>query len=74
MLETLVKETDAKVAKEQALVLWFDEVGIADIPLVGGKNASLGEMIRQLIPKELTFLMDLLPPLTLTDTLLNLRD
>jgi pyruvate,water dikinase len=51
MPETLVKETDAKIAKEQALVLWFDEVGIVDIPLVGGKNASLGEMIRQLIPK-----------------------
>ena len=51
MLETLVKNTNTKVAKEEALVLWFDEVGIADIPLVGGKNASLGEMIRQLTPK-----------------------
>ncbi len=37
--------------KEEALVLWFEDVGIADIPLVGGKNASLGEMIRQLTPK-----------------------
>lgn len=37
--------------KEQALVLWFEEVGISDIPLVGGKNASLGEMIQQLTPK-----------------------
>ncbi len=27
------------------------EVGIGDIPLVGGKNASLGEMIQQLTPK-----------------------
>ncbi|OCR00497.1 phosphoenolpyruvate synthase [Oscillatoriales cyanobacterium USR001] len=51
MLETLVREINTKVAKDQSLVLWFDEVGIADIPLVGGKNASLGEMIRQLIPK-----------------------
>ncbi|AFY72263.1 phosphoenolpyruvate synthase [Synechococcus sp. PCC 7502] len=34
--------------KEDAFVLWFDQVGIADIPLVGGKNASLGEMIREL--------------------------
>lgn len=34
--------------KLQSLVLWFDEVGINDIPLVGGKNASLGEMIQQL--------------------------
>jgi pyruvate, water dikinase len=38
-------------AKEQAFVLWFEEVGIVDIPLVGGKNASLGEMIQQLMPK-----------------------
>ncbi len=36
---------------EQPLVLWFAEVGIADIPLVGGKNASLGEMLQQLTPK-----------------------
>lgn len=37
--------------KDQAFVLWFEQVGIADIPLVGGKNASLGEMICQLTPK-----------------------
>ncbi len=35
-------------SKDEAFVLWFEEVGIADIPLVGGKNASLGEMIQQL--------------------------
>ncbi|MDW8097484.1 MAG: pyruvate, water dikinase [Aquificaceae bacterium] len=29
-------------------LVWLDEVGIEDIPLVGGKNASLGEMIRNL--------------------------
>jgi pyruvate,water dikinase len=33
------------------LVLWFEEAGIEDIPLVGGKNASLGEMIRHLAAK-----------------------
>ena len=33
---------------EEALVLPFNSVGIADIPLVGGKNASLGEMIQEL--------------------------
>ncbi|MBF2027647.1 MAG: phosphoenolpyruvate synthase [Oscillatoriales cyanobacterium C42_A2020_001] len=38
-------------AREEALILWFEQVGIADVPLVGGKNASLGEMIRQLSPK-----------------------
>ncbi|QQE67116.1 phosphoenolpyruvate synthase [Leptolyngbya sp. BL0902] len=35
-------------AKENSFILWFEEVGIDDIPLVGGKNASLGEMIQQL--------------------------
>jgi pyruvate,water dikinase len=48
---TFTSEASTNVSKEQALILWFEEVGIADIPLVGGKNASLGEMIRQLQPK-----------------------
>ena len=30
------------------LVRWFSEIGIADIPDVGGKNASLGEMYCEL--------------------------
>jgi hypothetical protein len=29
-------------------VRWFDTVGIEDVPLVGGKNASLGELYRAL--------------------------
>jgi len=29
-------------------VAWFDEIGLSDIPQVGGKNASLGEMVRAL--------------------------
>jgi pyruvate,water dikinase len=29
-------------------ILWFNEIGIGDVPLVGGKNASLGEMYRKL--------------------------
>ncbi|MEQ8963631.1 MAG: phosphoenolpyruvate synthase, partial [Coleofasciculus sp. C2-GNP5-27] len=43
--------TSSQSSKEQALVLWFEDVGIVDVPLVGGKNASLGEMIRQLTAK-----------------------
>jgi len=31
-------------------VRWFRDISIADIPLVGGKNASLGEMYRELKP------------------------
>jgi len=37
--------------KNTAFVLWFDQLGIEDVPLVGGKNASLGEMYRFLTPK-----------------------
>ncbi len=29
-------------------LVWLDQVGMEDIGLVGGKNASLGEMIRVL--------------------------
>lgn len=29
-------------------ILWFEDVGVADVPAVGGKNASLGEMVREL--------------------------
>ncbi|KAF0097080.1 MAG: pyruvate water dikinase [Rhodospirillaceae bacterium] len=29
-------------------VIWFEELGRADVPRVGGKNASLGEMVRHL--------------------------
>jgi pyruvate,water dikinase len=45
---TAAQEKSSQSSKDRSLVLWFDEVGIADIPLVGGKNASLGEMIQQL--------------------------
>ena len=31
-------------------IRWFSEIGLADIPLVGGKNASLGELFRELTP------------------------
>lgn len=36
-----------KKDRSQSFILWFDEIGIEDIPLVGGKNASLGEMHKQ---------------------------
>lgn len=32
-------------------ILWFKEIGIEDVPIVGGKNASLGEMYRHLSSK-----------------------
>ncbi|MEH2050652.1 phosphoenolpyruvate synthase [Nostoc sp.] len=50
-MATVSTSTLSLSAQERSLILWFDEVGIADIPVVGGKNASLGEMIQQLTPK-----------------------
>ena len=38
-------------AHDEKLILWFDEIGIDDVPLVGGKNASLGEMYQHLTGK-----------------------
>ena len=35
----------------QPFIKWFADTTIADIPLVGGKNASLGEMVRELSSK-----------------------
>ena len=32
----------------QTYVRWFEELGMGDVPQVGGKNASLGEMYRHL--------------------------
>jgi hypothetical protein len=32
-------------------IRWFRDIAIADIPLVGGKNASLGEMFQELTPE-----------------------
>jgi pyruvate,water dikinase len=33
------------------MILWFENIGIADVPAVGGKNASLGEMTAALAQK-----------------------
>lgn len=38
-------KTDAKYIR------WFKEISLEDVPLVGGKNASLGEMYRELTPQ-----------------------
>jgi len=35
--------------KKRKFIRWFDEIKIKDIPLVGDKNASLGNMNQELI-------------------------
>lgn len=37
-------------SRKEKRILWFEELGKGDIPLVGGKNANLGEMLRAKIP------------------------
>src|SRR3989344_4115042 len=39
--------------KDKKFILWFDQIGIADVALVGGKNASLGEMYTTLTNKSI---------------------
>ena len=34
--------------KDMSYIRWFEEIKIEDVPIVGGKNASLGEMYREL--------------------------
>ncbi len=41
----------ARTDSDSSLVCWFQDIGIEDVPLVGGKNASLGEMYRELAAK-----------------------
>jgi pyruvate,water dikinase len=37
-------------AQTESLV-WFEDLTVADVPIAGGKNASLGELVRALRPK-----------------------
>lgn len=41
----------ANVSRDKKFILWFKETSIEDVPLVGGKNASLGEMYKNLTKK-----------------------
>lgn len=39
------------MTRNSRFIVWFEELGTKDVALVGGKNASLGEMIRNLSGK-----------------------
>ena len=39
------------MARPDKDVIWFEDLTIGDVGIVGGKNASLGEMVRELAPK-----------------------
>ncbi|RYE75664.1 MAG: phosphoenolpyruvate synthase, partial [Oxalobacteraceae bacterium] len=36
------------MSNDSSFIRWFSDIAAADVPLVGGKNASLGEMYREL--------------------------
>ncbi len=40
-----------KNPSSESLIMWFNEITMNDVPTVGGKNASLGEMVQELRPK-----------------------
>jgi pyruvate,water dikinase len=42
---------EVAMTKDHEMVLWFEMVGRDDVARVGGKNASLGEMVRNLQPE-----------------------
>ncbi|WP_079730758.1 PEP/pyruvate-binding domain-containing protein [Novosphingobium mathurense] len=35
-------------AEPKPVILWYEEIAIADVANVGGKNASLGEIVQRL--------------------------
>ncbi len=48
---TITSTQPASSSDARPYIKWFADITIADIPLVGGKNASLGEMVRELAGK-----------------------
>src|SRR5512133_299719 len=52
MTKAATLESEPKSQKaEPPYIKWFHEIGIEDVPIVGGKTASLGEMFRELTPR-----------------------
>ena len=43
--------SSAAATEPTPYIKWFRDIGIEDVPIVGGKTASLGEMFRELTPK-----------------------
>ena len=42
------RTTEERPAAQARYIRWFKDISIGDVPVVGGKNASLGEMYREL--------------------------
>ncbi|HET9440324.1 MAG TPA: phosphoenolpyruvate synthase [Longimicrobiales bacterium] len=50
MATDVLPERPTAAATLEPLVRWFDDLSLEDVPQVGGKNASLGELRRRLTP------------------------
>ncbi|ERN40005.1 phosphoenolpyruvate synthase [Rubidibacter lacunae KORDI 51-2] len=48
-----ISQPTAGSSRTEQFVLWYEDVDRDDAGLVGGKNSSLGELIQQLVPKEI---------------------
>ena len=48
ILHYLRNEVNKKMDKKNKNIIWFKDLGIEDVPIVGGKNAALGEMFANL--------------------------
>jgi pyruvate,water dikinase len=49
-MPTKKQSSSEKSEKKNELVVWFKDLALEDVPRVGGKNAALGEMVRELLP------------------------
>ena len=49
--ETMNKKEESEGMEKEDFVVWFEKLSNKDVALVGGKNASLGEMIGTLKEK-----------------------
>ena len=48
MTESTATKAVSNPERQSSAIRWFDEISIDDVELVGGKNASLGEMYQEL--------------------------
>ena len=54
MLEINMKKRSFISSETNSFILWYKDISSKDVPLVGGKNASLGEMFSSLTGKGLS--------------------
>ena len=51
MMISIIILPERSMMNKPIFIKWFNEIGMDDVSLVGGKNASLGEMYQHLVPR-----------------------